>query len=155
MGMLQKPGRSNGGSWCDHLTVCYGFEEKVNVFSCLEKKCSVGHLLCFRDKLSLCSLCQLENPAIKVVIRHVRIALWAHAKRRTPFLSRAFSSLSNFNWRVSLSSDAWSYLALPASAVWFNREISLFPPAHIIRCYVMINQSFLPNSRGWCLRSVY
>lgn len=54
MGMLQKPGRSNSGSWCDHLTVCYGFEEKVNVFSCLEKKNVLLVICCVSEKSSHC-----------------------------------------------------------------------------------------------------
>lgn len=73
------------------------------------------------------------------------------AKWRTLFLS-ASSSLSNLNWRVSLSSDAWPYLedepaqsSLQTLCVWLSRYVSLTPTSHlIIRCCVKTNQPFLP-----------
>lgn len=70
-------------------------------------------------------------------------------KWKTPFLSRASSSLPDLIWSLSLGTDAWPWrMALPctvppASSTWLSTQSqapSLAPM--IISYYVMTNQSF-------------
>jgi hypothetical protein len=94
----------------------------------------------------------LVDPAIKVAVHYVCVqrALWGQHKIKDILSQWGFPFSTDLFWRVSLSTDCWTYLKDGLHRVsWngpkFNTEVQLSPSlCMMIRYHLMANQLFQP-----------